>query len=213
MSAIKTNRIFLETILIISIYLLGMWILPSAKILFSLIPVVYLLFERRLRQRTWSDLGFTIHTIASDLRANWLLFLWMGFIIQPLIVLWARTSFPAYLAHIQARLPFEDGIGWGILVPLMAFSLLGEEMTYRTLVQGRLAVIIGTPAAIGVASLLFGLAHFSPGPVLVVLTDIGLIMIASVFYGVMFARRKNLWPVWLAHLLGDIFGLLALNYQ
>jgi membrane protease YdiL (CAAX protease family) len=213
MSAIKTNRMFLETILIISIYLLGMWILPSAKILFSLIPVVYLLFERRLRQRTWSDLGFTIRTIGSDLRANWLLFLWMGFIIQPLIVLWARTSFPAYLAHIQARLPFEDGIGWGILVPLMAISLLGEEMTYRTLVQGRLAVIIGTPAAIGAASLLFGLAHFSPGPVLVVLTDIGLIMIASVFYGVMFARRKNLWPVWLAHLLGDIFGLLALNYQ
>jgi len=26
----------------------------------------------------------------------------------------------------------------------------------------------------------------------------------------MFARRNNLWVVWLAHLLGDIFGLLAM---
>jgi membrane protease YdiL (CAAX protease family) len=64
----------------------------------------------------------------------------------------------------------------------------------------------------GTASLLFGLAHFHSGPVLVVLTDIGLIMMASVLYGIMFARRKNLWSVWLTHLLGDISGLLTLNY-
>jgi len=83
-------------------------------------------------------------------------------------------------------------------------------MTYRTLVQGRLAPFIGVPGAVGVASILFGLAHFSPGPGLVVLTDIGLIIVDSVLYGAMFARRNNLWVVWLAHLLGDIGGLLVL---
>lgn len=206
----NTKRILLETIIIISISLLGMWFLPAAKTIFGLIPVVYLLIERRLRKRSWRDLGFAFHTFWADLKANWVLFILLGFVIQPVIVLWAQTSFPAYVAHIQARLPFGDGIVWVGLLPLLALSLIGEEMTYRTLAQGRLAVFIGTPAAIGVTSLLFGLAHFSPGPALVVLTDVGLIMFDSVLYGIMFARRKNLWPVWLAHLLGDISGLLAL---
>ncbi|WP_172450942.1 hypothetical protein [Candidatus Chloroploca asiatica] len=42
------------------------------------------------------------------------------------------------------------------------------------------------------------------------MTDIGLIVVDSILYGIMFARRNNLWVVWLAHLLGDIFGLLVL---
>jgi membrane protease YdiL (CAAX protease family) len=187
-----------------------MWLIPAAKTLFALIPVAYLLIERRLRQRTWGSLGFNIQRFWPDLRANWVLFFLLGFVIQPVIVLGAKYYFPAFLEHIQGRLPFESGIGWGVLLPLLAFSLLGEEMTYRTLIQGRLTPFIGTPAAIGAASLLFGLAHFAPGPGLVVLTDVGLIMVDSVLYGLMFARRKNLWPVWLAHLLGDILGLLVL---
>lgn len=206
------TRILFETILIILVSLLGMLFFPSAKTLFGLIPVAYLLLERRLRQRSWRDLGFAIDTFWSDLKANWVLFLLLGVVIQPAIVIWAKTGFPAYLAHVQARLPFEEGIGWGILLPLLAFSLLGEEMTYRALLQGRLSKFIGASAAIGVTSMLFGLAHFSSGPLLVVLMDIGLIMFDSVLYGLMFARRKNLWPVWLAHLLGDISGLLALFY-
>lgn len=206
----KNKRILLETMLITAITLLGMWFLPAAKTLFALLPVAYLLIERRLRHRSWSELGFRIRTFGADLRANWLLFLLMGFIIQPLTALWAKVYFPEFLAHVQARLPFESGIGWGVLLPLLAFSLLGEEMTYRTLIQGRLAPFIGVPAAVGVASLLFGLAHYAPGAGLVLLTDIGLIVIDSILYGVMFARRNNLWVVWLAHLLGDIGGLLAL---
>lgn len=57
----KTKRILLETILITAITLLGMLLIPSAKTFFALIPVVYLLIERRLRHRDWGDLGFRIH--------------------------------------------------------------------------------------------------------------------------------------------------------
>jgi uncharacterized protein len=115
------------------------------------------------------------------------------------------------VAHVQARLPFESGIGWLTLLPLLAISLVGEEMTYRTLIQGRLAPFIGIPAAVGVASILFGLAHIAPGPGLVVLMDVGLIVVASILYGTMFARRSNLWVVWLAHLLGDVTGLIVMS--
>lgn len=207
---LKKRAILFETVLVTAVTLLGMWFIPAAKTLFALIPVAYLLIERRLRNRSWSDLGFRLPTLWADLRANWLLFILTGFLIQPLTVLWAKVYFPGYLAHVQARLPFENGTSWGILLPLLAMSLLGEEMTYRTLIQGRLASFLGSPAAIGVASLLFGLAHFAPGAGLIVLTDIGLIVIDSILYGMMFARRNNLWVVWLAHLLGDIFGLFVL---
>lgn len=206
----KNKRVLFETIVITTITLLGMLLIPTAKTLFALLPVVYLLVERRLRQRTWGELGFNLRTFWDDLRANWVLFILLGFVIQPAVALWARAYFPGFLAHVQARLPFEADIPWGILLPMLAFSLVGEEMTYRTLIQGRLAPFIGIPAAVGVASLLFGLAHFAPGPGLIVLTDIGLIIIDSILYGAMFARRNNLWVVWLAHLLGDIFGLMVL---
>lgn len=206
----KPARVLLETIIVTAVTLTGMLFLPSAKLLFALLPVAYLLIERRLRKRSWGDLGFKGRTFWADLRANWILFVFMGFVIQPATALWAKTYFPEFLLHVQARLPFEDGMSWGILLPLLAISLIGEEMTYRTLIQGRLSQFIGTPAGIGVASLLFGLAHFAPGPGLVVLTDVGLIVVSSLFYGMMFARRNNLWVVWLAHLSGDIFGLIIL---
>jgi len=206
----KTRRILFETILIVTISLLGMWFLPAAKTLFALIPAAYLLIERCMRQRTWKELGFTISSFGVDLKAKWVIFILLAVIIQPVIGVWAKTGFPAYLAHIQARLPFETGISWGVLLPLLAFSLLSEEMTYRSLLQSRLTASIGAPVAIVVVSLIFGLAHFAPGPAPVVLMDIGSIMLSSILYGVMFARRTNIWPVWLAHLLGDISGLLAL---
>ena len=205
----KNRNILFETILVTAITLLGMWFIPAAKTLFALLPVAYLLIERRLRKRTWRELGFNLHTFWEDLRANWFLFILLGFVIQPVIALWAKAYLPAFLEHVQSRLPFDKGISWGVLLPLLAFSLLGEEMTYRTLIQGRLVQFIGIPAAVGVASLLFGLAHFAPGPGLVVLMDVGLIVVDSVLYGIMFARRNNLWVVWLAHLLGDIFGLIV----
>lgn len=207
----SSKRIVLETCIVIAITLLGMWFLPSAKTLFALLPVVYLLVERRIRGRAWGDLGFKIRSFGPDLQANWLLFVLTGFIIQPAVVLGAKAIFPEYLAHVQARLPFGSGISWLTLLPLLAVSLVGEEMTYRTLLQGRLAPTIGIPAAVGVASILFGLAHFAPGPGLVVFVDVALIVVDSILYGVMFARRNNLWVVWLAHLLGDVMGLIAMS--
>ncbi len=207
----KTKRILLETILVTAVTLLGMGFLPAYKTIFALLPLVYLLVERRLRQRSWADLGFKFRTFWPDLCANWLLFALAGFVMQPAAVLWAKAYFPEFLAHVQARLPFESGIGWGVLLPLLAVSLVLEELTYRTLLQGRLAPFIGIPLAVGGTSLLFGLAHYAPGPGLVVFTDISLIVVDSILYGAMFARRNNLWVVWLAHFIGDVLGLLVIQ--
>jgi len=208
---IYSKQILFETLGIFFISILGMGFFPSGKIFFALLPVVYVLIERNIRQRTWGSLGFNFQTFWDDLRVNWFLFFIVGIVIQPLIVMLSKNVFPAYLAHVQSRLPFESGIGWLTFLPLLAFSLLSEELTYRSLLQGRLTPFVGMPVSVAVTSSLFGLAHFAPGPGLVILVDIGLIIVDSVLFGIIFARRNNLWVVWLAHFLGDVMGLIFLS--
>ena len=208
------KSVLYETIAVTAISLAGMLLLPTAKTAFALLPVVYLLIERQIRRRGWDELGLSLRTFGSALRDNRAVFVLLACVIQPVIVILAGSLYPAYVDHIKARLPFEVGSSWEPLIPLLpllAVSLVAEELTYRALIQDRLVPHVGIAAAIGIASLLFGLAHFSPGPVWVVAIDIGLIMVDSILYGVMFARGHNLWVVWLAHLLGDVGGLLALT--
>jgi uncharacterized protein len=206
----KNNRILFETLIVTAITLLGMWLFPAVKTLFALLPVVYLLVERRLRHRSWADIGFKFRTFFTDLRVNWLWFVLVGLISQPAQALFAQAYFPEYLAHVQARLPFTLDSGLVSLLPLLAISLIGEEMTYRTLIQGRLAPFIGIPAAILLASILFGLAHFASGPTLVVMLDVGMIIVDSILYGIIYARSGNLVVVWLAHFIGDVLGLVVI---
>jgi membrane protease YdiL (CAAX protease family) len=206
----KTNRILIEMALVAVIAIGGMLLIPQAKLIFALIPVAYLLIERRLRKRTWADLGFKFSTFFQDLRANWVWFALAGFVIQPLTVLLARAFAPAYLEHVLSRLPFPQDIHWLTLIPLLAFSLIAEELTFRALIQGRLTPFIGKAGAIVLTSFLFGIAHYSPGAFTIVALDIATIFVDSVLYGLIYSRGNNLIVVWAAHLLGDILGMVFL---
>ncbi|MEI7850013.1 MAG: hypothetical protein WCK35_29745, partial [Chloroflexota bacterium] len=95
----KNKQVLLETILVTTITMLGLWFLPAMKAIIVLIPIAYLLIERRIRKRTWSDLGFKSHTFWMDLRVNWFWFVLVGLVSQPAATLWAKNFFPAYLAH------------------------------------------------------------------------------------------------------------------
>lgn len=207
----KDNRILYETIIVTVASLGGILLLPQLKIIFSLLPIAYLLIERRMRQRTWADLGFKFNTFWADLRANWFWFVLVGVISQPAWLLIERATVPEIVDHIIGRLPFPLTTG-GLLVyavPL-AIALVGEELTYRTLIQGRLTPFIGTIAAIIIASLIFGISHYSPGQFTVVVLDISSIVFDSILFGVIYARSNNLIVAWAAHFLGDVLGLVLL---
>jgi uncharacterized protein len=206
----KTNRVLLETIMVMVVTVGGMILLPQAKIVFGLIPVIYLLAERQLRKRPWSELGFRFGTFWQDLRACWVWVVLVGVVMQPLTALLAKAFFPPFLEHVLARLPLPQGINWLPLVLILAVSLLMEELTFRSLFQGRLAPVIGTPVAIILVSFLFAISHFSPGAFAVVAIDIVTVFLDSILYGIIYARRNNLIVVWLAHLLGDLLGLVFL---
>jgi CAAX protease family protein len=86
-------------------------------------------------------------------------------------------------------------------------------LTHRTLIQGRLSPFLGIPAAIGVASLVFGLSHYSAGPFWIVALDISSIIFDSILFGIIYARSNNLVVSWAAHYLGDVLGLLFLIFM
>lgn len=207
----KNNRILLETLLVTFISLGGILLLPQFKFLFILLPIAYLLIERRVRQRPWADLGFKFDTFGKDLRATWFWFVLVGVISQPAWFLIERAVMPEVVDHIVERLPFPPTAG-GLFVyaiPL-AIALVGEELTHRTLIQGRLTPFIGSGAAIIAASLVFGLSHYAPGPFAVVALDISSIVFDSILFGIIYARSNNIIVAWAAHLLGDLLGLLCL---
>lgn len=206
----KTNRILFETILVALVAIGGMLFVPQAKTIFGLLPAVYLLIERHLRKHTWAELGFKFSTFWQNLRANWVWFVLAGIVVQPLTALLAKAFAPAYLEHVLSRLPFPQGINWFTLIPLLAVSLIAEEMAFRSLIQGRLTPFVGNVGAIVLTSLLFGVAHFSPGAFTIVAIDLITIFIDSILYGIIYARGNNLIVVWAAHLLGDVLGMLFL---
>jgi membrane protease YdiL (CAAX protease family) len=208
---VQNNRILLETLLITTLSLGGILLLPQFKLVFSLLPIAYILIERRVRQRTWYELGFKFNTFWTDLRANWFWFVLVGIISQPVWLLIERVTVPEIVDHIIRRLPFPPTAG-GLLVyaiPL-AVALVGEELTHRTLIQGRLTPFIGTTAAIIVASLVFGISHYSPGQFTIVALDISSIVFDSILFGIIYARSNNLIVAWAAHFIGDILGLVFL---
>jgi len=202
----KTKRILIETLIVLALTFGGLIFLPQAKSVFAFLPIVYLLVERWLRKRSWTEIGFKFNTFWADLRANWGLVLLVGVIIQVIVVVGARAFFPEFLAHVAGRLPVSASALLGVL-PLLAILLLGEELSFRSLFQARLTPFWGLTLAILVSSLAFGFAHFNPGPINVVAVDIGLIMLDSFVFGIIYARSGNVLVAWLAHFLGDVVAL------
>jgi membrane protease YdiL (CAAX protease family) len=205
----KSTGILIETLIVLALTLGGIIFLPQAKSLFAFLPVIYLLVERKVRRRSWAEIGFKFNTFWDDLRANWGLVLLVGAIVQLAVIFWARAFFPEFLAHVAGRLPVSASALLRIL-PILAILLLGEELSFRSLFQGRLMPFLGIPLAILLSSLAFGFAHFTPGPVNVVAIDIGLIMLDSFIFGVIYMRSNNVLVSWLAHFIGDVVALLLM---
>jgi membrane protease YdiL (CAAX protease family) len=134
----------------------------------------------------------------------------VGLVSQPLVTLATKYLFPAFLEHVINRLPFNQGLGLGTILPMMAVTLVLEELTYRTLIQGRLTPYMGAPLAILVASILFGFAHFDSGPFWIVFLDVGMIIVDSILYGMIYKRSGNIVVTWLSHLIGNTLGLIVL---
>lgn len=137
---------------------------------------------------------------------------WPVIVATPLIVLLA-----GYGAGVIALDP-KWFAGWfGDYAPLFLLAnlfttCLAEEAFFRALVQGRLADALakrpdGARIAVGVAAVLFGLAHAHGGPALIVLATF-----AGVGYGLAYQRGGRIEAAILTHFALNATHFLMFTY-
>ena len=174
----------------------------------------------RRHGRPWSELGIK-PGFRADLRRVWYLAALDALVFQllpPALLLAFLVGYgPALVDHITSRLPVDvsSGAGLAAIASLLTIALvltLVEEIVYRVVIQERLSWFIGTPAAILVAAVLFGLAHAvgASGSPQVVLLDVGGVVLDGVFFGLIYARTHNLALTWATHYAADVVGVLAI---
>jgi uncharacterized protein len=205
-----TRRAGLEALGVFALTIIPSLLWPGFKVVSVFLPIAYLLVERRLRDRPWAELGFDVRGIRSVLAANWFLVLLVALVSPAATVLLAKAFWPAFLTHIESRIPLFDTTQPAALFGMLLFATLGEEMTYRSLFQGRLSWFVKTPIAIVLVSVIFGLMHWSEGDLVVTIVDVALVTLDSIIFGLIFSRGKNLYVAWLTHLLADAVGVALL---
>ncbi len=204
-----SRRILLETLIIFALTVIPSLLWSSFKIVSVFLPIAYLLIERRLRKRPWPELGFDSHGIRPALIANWFLIL-LALVIQLTVALLAKSFWPAFLTHVESRIPLFDSTQLIPLYGMLIFTTLGEEMAFRSLFQERLSWFIKTSIAILVVSVIFGLMHWAQGNLVVTIVDVALVVLDSIIFGIIFSRGKNLYVAWLAHFLANVVAIMFL---
>jgi membrane protease YdiL (CAAX protease family) len=200
------HRVLYETIFILVLTFAAQFLWKDFAIIFALVPTIYFFTERSIRRRTWADVGFKIRTIPQDIVSNWFFILLVSVITQFFVVWIAKTWMPAFLDHVIARLPLTFSQTMAYL-PVILVGALWEEINYRAFYQERLSWFIPAPVAIGLVSIMFGIGHWATGNPVIVMIDILLVIVDSVFYGVIFARSKNILIAWIAHFLANLFAM------
>jgi len=206
----RSRRILYE-ISAVMIFSVGLIILlPSLRIIIYFLPVAYLLVERRLRHRSWGEVGFK-HGFIKDLANSWRLIIIVAVIIQIAVPVLLKFFWPELLDQILGRLsnlPGSEVIA-GTVVLIIIGSLV-EEVTFRSLFQERIGWFLSQLAAILFVSLLFALSHITVGNPFLVGADITLVFIDSCFYGLIFSRSRNVMVSWFTHMTADIIGYAML---
>jgi membrane protease YdiL (CAAX protease family) len=206
----QPKRILAEILFVLFIAVIPGIFFTQLKAVCSIIPVVYFFVERRLRKRSWEEVGFNFKGLWDDLKANWHLILLVSIVIQVAASFSLKHYWPEMLEHITGRLPIFNLSNVNGLVIMLLIATAMEEIVYRGLFQGRLSLFINTWLAIAIVSVLFGLAHYSTGNVLIVTVDIVLVILDSLLYGIIFARTRNIIVSWTAHLLADVVALISI---
>lgn len=185
-----------------------------------IMTVVVALGGPRRHGRSWTTVGVK-GGFFGDLRRVWPLSALVAIVFQVLPphvgIAYVAGYGSELLTQITGRLPVDVGSAAGLsaIVALLAAALvltLVEEIVFRVVFQERMSWYIGTPAAIGVAAVLFGLAHAvgATGSGQIVLLDVSGVMLDGVFFGLIYARTHNLWLTWATHYAADVVGVVAL---
>ncbi|MFW2488028.1 lysostaphin resistance A-like protein [Clostridium chromiireducens] len=205
------KRLLAETLTAIIITVLLFLIFNNLKAIIPVIPIIYLLIEKRIRHRSWADIGFNIKTVLVDIRTNWHWITLVG-VISPLLTFYiGKYCIPGYIDHVKSRLPMDVKV----IIPAIITITIGtflEEIIFRGFIQGRLQWFIEPVKAIIISSLLFAFMHYSDGSIAIVIFDMFGIFIDSILFGIIFTKTKNIFTSWIGHYFSDLIGMICLLF-
>ena len=186
-----------------------------------IMAICYAIHGPLRKNRPWSELGIK-RGFVKDFKKVWYYFAIDAILFQllpPMLgVAYLFGYYPQLLQHITGRLATDFG---GVLalnttllsiLALTAVLTLMEEVVFRVVIQQRLSWFIGTPAAIAVVTLLFGLVHAvgTTGILPIIGLDVAGVMLDGIFFGIIFTKTKNLALTWVTHYTADVVGIIAL---
>lgn len=204
-----TRRLFIETISVLLITIILFLLFGELSSIVCAMPAVYLLIERRIRNRTWSSIGFKFRDIFKDIKKVWNWLIVIIFISPILTVVIAERFLPEFIEHVKGRLPMDINSLITVMIVITIGTFL-EEVLFRGFIQERLSWFTGGVVAIIIASTLFALIHFSPGKTAIVIFDLTAIFIDSIIYGIIYHKTKNIYVSWIGHFLCDIVAIIIM---
>jgi uncharacterized protein len=186
-----------------------------------IMAIVYVLHGPLQHHRAWSDLGIKSGFV-KDFKKVWYYFAIDAVLFQllpPMLgVAYLFGYYPQLLQHITGRVVVDFGGALALnatlvsILALLAVLTFMEEIVFRVTIQQRLSWFIGTPAAIVIAALIFGLVHAvgTPGSLPIIALDDAGVVLDGLFFGIIFAKTKNLAVTWVTHYIADVMGIIAL---
>lgn len=165
-------------------------------------------------RRPWGEAGIKRGFLA-DFRRVLLYFAIVALLLQvlspTLLASYALEFYSQEVAHIIGRLTLTFGTVAVLIASAFVLTLI-EEVVYRVTIQERLSWFIGTPAAVIVTSIIFGVAHeiATTGGLPTILADYGGVVLDGLFFGAIYAKTHNLAVTWATHFVADIVGIVTL---
>src|SRR5579863_7372142 len=142
--------------------------------------------------RRLEETGFDFCTGWNDWKKNWTTGLReLVFLTPPVLILGLALGFiHPHRSVLAANLA---GVGWAALrwVGIFFFTAVPEELFFRAWVQNLLERRVGRRAALGIASVLFGLSHFNKRSAHFNWRYVLLATIAGIFYGRAWRERRS----------------------
>jgi len=209
-------RFLVELVLVIVSSLCVFLLLPSLAWTYTILPLAYLLVERRVRRPPIEGLGIKLRGLGADLKANLSVIILVAVVIQFLVVVGGYWLWPPLFLRLESRVAYLRAYygtfaPFVMFLPLVALSTFLEELAFRGFVQERVGWFINRHAALLIGAILLGFFHYSPGALPVVAADLFFVFLGSSLYGLIYLRSRSVLAAWIAHLSSDLIGLALLG--
>jgi membrane protease YdiL (CAAX protease family) len=162
-------------------------------------------FFTKIFTRTFSELGLTARKLVHNAVLGLLVGVggWFGaVVVAAILAILVPYKVPEWFAKMLTATSSLDLLYFLILT----WVLVGpcEELFFRGFIQGTFTTWKGPVAGLIAGSTLFGLAHFNP---LLWFRTIPSAFLGFV-YGIVYAKRRSIIPVAVAHSLNDTIGFV-----